>query len=117
MALYLLIDRDPYESFGGLHQVFGGGRDLPPSGIGFLSGSYPDGITRIEGVPSSCQVRVLYRAGSLQPGDGVVVAEVISGADGTWRVDGLSPSLRYDVVCRHDGYADMIISDVTPEIV
>ncbi|HIE1750410.1 TPA: hypothetical protein ACXJUT_001927 [Pseudomonas aeruginosa] len=43
-----------------------------------------------------------------------MIAEVQSGADGTWRVEGLNTSMRYDVVCRLDGYQDMIVSGVTP---
>ncbi|RQH69981.1 hypothetical protein IPC102_09410 [Pseudomonas aeruginosa] len=87
---------------------------IPAPGSGYLAGAYPDGITRAEGVPGPATIRVLYRPTSGALGDGVVIAEVQSGADGTWRVDGLNTSLRYDVVCRLDGYQDAIVSDVTP---
>lgn len=83
-------------------------------GDGYLAGTFPDGITRIEGVPGPATIRVLFRPAAGAPGDGAVVAEVVSAADGTWRVDGLNTSLRYDVVCRLDGYQDAIVSDVTP---
>ena len=114
MATYVLIDRPPYVRYEGIHGVQGQGRNLPPSGEGYLAGDFPDGITKIEGVPGSATVRVLYRPGPGLPGDGVVIAEVQSNPDGTWRVDGLNTALRYDVVCRHGGYNDSILSNVTP---
>lgn len=81
---------------------------------GYLSGSYPDGITKVEGVPGPATIRVLHRPPSGGYADGLLIAEVVSGPDGTWRVDGLDPALRYDVVCRLEGYQDMILSNVTP---
>lgn len=82
---------------------------------GYLSGDFPDGITHVEGVPGPAIIRVLVR--SKDPLiDGVMVAQVESGVDGTWRVGGLDTSLRYDVICRHDGYNDMILSNVTPVV-
>lgn len=87
---------------------------LPMNGEGYLAGDYPAGISRIDGVPGSATIRVLYRTEQGNPGDGVIVAEVQSGVDGTWRVDGLNPSLRFDVICRKDDYKDMILSNVSP---
>lgn len=89
---------------------------LPPKGAGFLAGEYPSGITTAEGVPTGATVRVLYRPASGQPGDGVVVAEVQSAQDGTWRVDGLHPDYRYDVVGRLQGFNDVIMSSVAPKV-
>lgn len=87
---------------------------LPMGGRGFLAGTFPDGITSVEGVPGPATIRVLLRTGRDHPGDGVVVSQVHSDQDGTWIVEGLNPDLRFDVVCRSDGYNDMILSDVTP---
>lgn len=92
----------------------GGFGRKPPTGDGYLAGEFPDGITRVEGVPGPATIRVLYRPASRSLGDGVLMAEVQSGHDGTWRVDGLSTAHRFDVVCRHDGYNDMILSNVAP---
>lgn len=93
--------------------------DPPPQrirgGAGHLAGTYPDGVTKIEGTPGPATIRVLHRS-SDGWADGIIVAEVTSGADGTWRVDGLDPARRFDVVCRHDGYNDMILSNVAPVI-
>ncbi|ENX57654.1 MULTISPECIES: hypothetical protein [Acinetobacter] len=83
---------------------------------GFLSSEYPDFITTVEGVPASCELRVLLRRQSRQFGDGKVVAITTSAPDGTWIVTGLNPELRYDVVCRHADYNDMILSNVQPVI-
>ncbi len=82
---------------------------------GYLAGEFPGGITTVDGVPTAATVRVLYRPVSGAPGDGVVVAEVQSAPDGTWRVDGLDTGLRYDVVGRKAGHNDVIMADITPE--
>lgn len=91
-------------------------RPLPPRGAGFLAGDYPGGITTVEGVPASATVRALYRPVGGAPGDGVVVAEVQSGQDGVWRVDGLHPAYKFDVVGRRDGFNDVILSNVSPSV-
>lgn len=92
-------------------------RWLPLVGHGYLAGSFPDGITSVEGVPGSAIIRVLYRPESGEAGDGAVVAEVQSNPDGTWLVEGLDHRLKYDVICRHEGYNDMILSNVSPALV
>lgn len=102
MLLAPVIDRDTFS--------------LSRSGAGYLAGEYPGGTTTVEGVPVAATVRILYRPESGQPGDGSVVAEVESAPDGTWRVDGLNPSLRYDVVGRMDGYNDVIVANVRPVV-
>lgn len=86
------------------------------SGNGYLAGEYPDGTTTVEGAPQSATVRVLYRPGDGQVGDGMVVASTTSAADGTWRVDGLNPNLRYDVVGRKGGFNDVIVANVQPAV-
>lgn len=100
------------------HLIFNGRKPLPDlSGSGYLSGSFPSGITSVEGAPVSATVRVLYRPGPGSPGDGVIVAQVQSAQDGTWLVDGLNHNLKYDVVGRKDGYNDVIMSNVSPALV
>ena len=86
----------------------------PKRGLGYLGGEFPDGITSVEGTPGQAEIRVLYRPEAGEPGDGVLVATTMSAPDGTWRIDGLNPDLKYDVVCRHRGYNDMILSNVSP---
>ena len=83
-------------------------------GAGYLAGEFPDGITTVGGVPTGATVRILYRPESGAPGDGLVVAEVQSAADGTWRVEGLDESLKYDVVGRKADRNDVIMAGVTP---
>lgn len=87
----------------------------PPEliGIGYLAGQFPDGITSVEGVPSPAVIRVVLRLPG-KPADGYVVADVKSAPDGTWLVEGLNPDLKFDVICRHEGYNDMILSNVSP---
>ena len=70
----------------------------------------------MDSVPTSATVRVLYRAESGLLGDGLLIAEVESAPDGTWRVDGLNPALRYDVVGRKAGLKDVIMSNVQPKV-
>lgn len=91
-------------------------RVKPAPGNGYLAGEFPDGITTVEGAPVSATVRILYRPAAGALGDGVVVAEVQSAPDGTWRVDGLNPTLRYDVVGRKAGLKDVIMSNVQPKV-
>ena len=81
---------------------------LNARGSGFLAGEFPGGITTIDGVPGPAQIRVLHRA------TGEVVAETTSAHDGTWRVDGLNPNMRFDVVGRKDGFNDVIVANVQP---
>lgn len=90
------------------------GRVLPSSGHGYLAGEFPGGITSVDGVPTSATVRILYRPGEGEPGDGVVVATTQSGQDGTWRVEGLDTSKLFDVIGRADGFNDVIMSRISP---
>lgn len=83
------------------------------SGHGYLAGNLPDGLTMVEGVPTSATIRVHLRADG-QPGDGMLVAETTSAEDGTWLVQNLDPDLKFDVICRYPGYNDMILSNVSP---
>lgn len=84
----------------------------PTPGNGILAGSFPDGITSIEGQPTPATVRVLWRTEGM--GDGTVVATTQSRPDGTWMVEGLNPNLKFDVVGRKDGFNDVIMADVSP---
>lgn len=88
----------------------------PLPGPGTLSGTYPDGIVSIEGVPGRATIRVLYRPLQGAHGDGVLVATTESADDGTWLIAGLDPSLRYDVVFRVEGYPDLILSNIAPVV-
>lgn len=89
---------------------------LPVSfdGDGYLAGSFPTGITTLNGVPVSASVRVHYRPAEGQPGDGMLVAFTTSAADGTWLISGLNPDLKYDVIGRLDGNNDVIAANVQP---
>lgn len=97
--------------------VIGQKVNLPLPGPGYLAGQFPGGITTVDAVPVSATVRVLYRPEAGAQGDGLLIAEVQSAHDGTWRVDGLNPALRYDVVGRKAGFNDVIMANVTPEVV
>ena len=88
----------------------------PLFGDGYLAGEFPDGITTVEGAPVSATVRILCRPEADALGDGVVVAQVQSAPDGTWRVDGLNPALKYDVVGRKNGHNDVIMANVSPVV-
>lgn len=84
----------------------------PRRGNGKLAGTFPDGITSVDGEPTSATVRVLWRTDRM--GDGTLVAEVKSDADGTWVVEGLDPTQKYDVIGRKNGYNDVIMANVSP---
>lgn len=81
-------------------------------GTGYLAGDYPLGATKIEGVPSAVEIRVLWRGQG--DDDGCLVAKTMSDNTGTWRVSNLNSNLRYDVIARKDGFNDLIMSDVNP---
>lgn len=89
---------------------------MPRLGSGYLAGNFPGGITTVESVPSSATIRVLIRDRAGSARDGAVVAEIKSNPSGTWKVEGLRADLRYDVICRHEGYNDMILSNVSPVV-
>lgn len=88
--------------------------ERPEGGNGRLSGSFPAGVTSVEGAPGPATIRIHYRAENGEPGDGVLMAEVQSNHAGVWQVDGLDPALKYDVICRAPGYNDMILANVSP---
>ena len=116
MTDYELIEVAPFDSPPGDIPVLSLTYDLPPRGNGYLAGEFPDGITTVGGTPVAATVRVLYRPEAGEPGDGVVVAEVQSAPDGSWRVDGLNTALKYDVVGRKDGFNDVIMANVAPAV-
>lgn len=111
--IFLLESRDdlfiPYKR---MYEGF----SLRRNGAGYFSGSFPDGTVTIAGRPISAEIRVLLRTLVNGEGDGYLAAKTQSLSDGTWRIDGLNPSLRYDVVARYDGENDVIMSDVTPMV-
>lgn len=83
-------------------------------GNGYLAGSFPSGLTTVDGVPVVATVRVLLRPAGGSPGDGLVVAEVQSAPDGTWIVENLNTDLVFDVVGRKHGFNDVIWAGVSP---
>lgn len=83
-------------------------------GDGYLAGEFPAGITTVEGVPTPAEIRVLLRTAENSLVDGDLVASTVSAPDGTWRVDGLSTALKFDVVGRKPGFNDVIVAGVTP---
>ena len=88
----------------------------PLFGDGHLAGDSPDGTTTVEGVPTPITVRVMLRTQPGSAGDGLLVAETQSNAAGVWKVEGLNPMLRYDVIGRLTGKKDVIVSDVIPKV-
>ena len=99
-----------------LHSEKRFGMNYPNPGTGFLAGECPGGITTVEGVPAQAEVRVLWRGPVGHPSDGILVAKTQSAPDGTWRVDGQDPALKFDVVGRKDGFNDVIMADVSPAV-
>lgn len=89
----------------------------PMKGSGYLAGSYPGGVTTVDGVPIGATVRAIYRPASGALGDGVCVAEVQSAPDGTWHIPNLNPALKFDVVGRKAGFNDVIMANVSPKVV
>ncbi len=88
----------------------------PAGGNGYLAGSFPGGITSIEGTPTAATVRIHLRTAEGKAGDGMLIAQVQSGEDGSWRVDGLDPALSFDIVGRKPGFNDVIVANVRPSL-
>lgn len=88
----------------------------PRPGNGYFSSSFPDYLITVEGRPASGVIRVLLRTPKIPEADGCLVATTTADVTGQWRVDGLDPNMRYDVVCRVDGYNDIIFSNVKPKV-
>lgn len=89
---------------------------IPDGGEGYFSSSFPDFLVVVEGVPSVGEIRVLLRTMKTPESDGMLVAKTYSDATGQWYVGGLNPEFLYDVVCRVEGYRDIIFSDLTPVV-
>lgn len=88
----------------------------PLFGDGYLAGTFPDGITTVDGVPVSATVRVVVRGESGSYADGMVIDEVQSSPSGTWQVANLDPALKYDVIGRLFMKNDVIVSGVAPKV-
>lgn len=112
MPDFAAAERRTYRTFG--KRVTGWRIPRPAKGPGYLAGTFPTGITTVDGVPTAATIRVVYRPAEGAIGDGVLVAQVQSAPDGSWRVDGMDPAKKFDVICRLAGYNDMILSDVSP---
>lgn len=79
-------------------------------GNGFIAGTLPVGIVRVNSEPSAREVEVRHRETRK------VVATVQSAADGTYRLDNLNTAETFDVIGRDwkHIYNDVIVSRVTP---
>jgi len=84
------------------------------TGNGYLGGDFPDYVTKVEGVPAQTEILVFLHRNPGDPGDGKLIKRLTTFQSGSWRVDNLNPDLRYDVVCRYDGYKDEIVSNIQP---
>lgn len=86
-------------------------------GPGYIAGelsndpAVPDGIVTVNDVPAARQVEVRERVTRR------VLAVVFSNADGTYRIDGLSPEFEFDVIGRDwkREFQDVIIGAVRPQ--
>ena len=83
------------------------------NGTGSFAGAFPDGVTSLEGVPTSAEVLVRVRAPGT-PFDGVVVARTVSAPSGEWSIENMPDDGVFDVVARKEGECDVVKSDVRP---
>lgn len=88
----------------------------PKGGTGYFASTFPDYLITVEGRPAPGEIRVLLRTGGHSSGDGMLVAKTVADNTGQWRIDGLNPDFKYDVVCRVEGYKDIIFSNVKPKV-
>lgn len=83
-------------------------------GHGYLAGELPDGITTDETVPVSATVRAVLRTPDFPETDGIPVSHTVSDVAGTWRIDGVDPNTKFDVIGRLDTRNDAMMADVKP---
>lgn len=78
-------------------------------GIGYIAGTL-SGLVTVNGSPAARSVEVRHRMTRS------VIAVVFSKSDGTYRVSGLDPTQKYDVIARdwQGIYNDVIRANVTP---
>lgn len=88
----------------------------PRKYAGYLSGQFPLSGTTVDGAPVIADVRVLFRPAFGEAGDGSLVEQVTTSPDGSWRVNGLNPALKFDVVGRRNGFNDVIMANVSPAV-
>lgn len=86
----------------------------PLGGNGYLCSTFPDYVLTIDGSPAVGNIRVLLRTSPSSEGDGKLISSIQTSTSGEWRVDGLNPEYKYDVVARVDGYNDIVYSNITP---
>ena len=84
------------------------------TGPGFFAGEAPDGLTTIAGTPTSASVRVYWRDPADPQAPDVLVASTQSAADGTWRITGLNPALRYVVRAQKSQFDDVTVVGAAP---
>lgn len=84
------------------------------TGPGFFAGEAPDGLTTIAGTPTSAQVRVYWRDPADPQAPDVLVAQTASAPDGTWRITGLNPALRYVVRAQKSQFDDVTVVGAAP---
>lgn len=82
------------------------------NGNNYLGGDYPDGALKDDGVPSSGEVRAIYRSDNPILG-GVTIAKTIAQQTGEWRISGLKENIPFDVIARKQERPDKLISNVT----
>ena len=84
------------------------------TGPGFFAGEAPDGLTTIAGTPTSASVRVYWRDPADPQAPDVLVTQTTSAPDGTWRITGLNPALRYVVRAQKSQFDDVTVVGAAP---
>lgn len=92
-----------------------GGAPYRGNGAGILAGTYPDGLTRLEGVPTEADVFAFARAPGA-PSNGVLLAKGRSLPSGEWELRGLPRTGRFNVLAAKYGQRDVVVPDVAPFI-
>lgn len=80
------------------------------AGMGYIAGESP-GLVTVNGAPGAREVEVRHRATRK------IVASTFASSAGEYRIDGLDPDEKFDVIARdYSGtYNDVIVSRVSPQ--
>lgn len=81
-------------------------------GLSYLGGDFPDGIARVEGVPTAADIRLQLRSDDPVL-SGALIATAKAPASGQWKIAGLQAGIEFDVVGRHPDYGDKMVSAVS----
>ncbi|MFW1800969.1 hypothetical protein ACG9YX_13185 [Acinetobacter nematophilus] len=86
-------------------------------GKAVLGGIFPLGSVYLEGTPvQGAQILIYLRESVLYPHPAICIKKLITDESGSWELDSLNKNLKFDVVCQLEGFNDLVLSNILPEV-